>query len=1006
MKLIHKGLILISVPLAFEVFFVFGFGSLLKRSMTQLDAEVHAKKIIARGERLQCALSESTVIVALGRLNKGPEVERRYAEIWKDIAENYFALEKLANSGANPKGISDIRRNLNETRRLQQFFWLATAGQTRNLPKGHMSARAVDWFLEKREERHNTPIQTLIDDELRSVSHGPKLHTEMAAQFKNFLLFGVFADLLLVLGLCLFFGKSIEQRLRSLMDTTYRLAKGADLAPPLKGNDELAQLDVLLHDTAAKLIEIERFKKQLVGVVCHELKVPLRAVQTLLVLVAADKTTLSEKAQAAVQMAERNCHRLQLMVSELLDVEIMSSGNVRLTKVTSGSGQIMQAAADMVRAIASDQNIEVVLKDCQTDSLVDPDRMIQVLVNLLSNAIKFSPKDAQIILEAKDAGTCLEFSVTDQGPGIAEDLHKLIFEVFRQADQPQDKKIKGTGMGLSISKTIVEAHGGTIGVESTPGHGCTFQVILPKDGQAILANHSNTKQSIATPNSPIKPWQMRIRHKGLVLIGLPLLTEILLVGTLAIFLQQANHEIERQSQARTVTAKAQEVLQSVMDLAMLCFLGQGRQEPLYLYKVEKQNIVPKLQDLTRAAGADATRTAGVKAIVGTIANITQIHDLVVADSLVGELRLEKADYKRVNNYLNCWRQLSDEMAKLATHEELLETNENQHLDTLADNLDKVLLIGLAVNLLSAIGLTVFLTQNITKRITNVRLNAERTLMRQPLLAAISGSDEITHLDSAFRDAAIALYQEQTLKQQLMAIASHELRTPMTAIYASLGLLRCGVLGILPPESAQKVAEAELATERLIALINDILDIEKMDAGKFVLNLEDVPVQAMVARAIACVDPLTRDKEIVLQNNVGASVVRGDADRLVQVLVNLISNAVKFSSCNEVVSVGSYIKTADCLVITVSDSGCGIPSGMEERIFEKFIGASDKDVNPTGTGLGLPISKAIVEQHGGTIGVESVEGRRATFWFSLPLVASDEESGKAQTAKEFSAQTEP
>ncbi len=975
MKLIHKGLILISVPLAFEIFFAFSFGSLLTRSMEQLKAEVHAKKVIAHADRLECALSESSFIAGLARLSNDPAIERRYDEVWADIEQNYLDLTKIAGSGVKPQALLDLRKKLISTRNSQPS--LRNKPQQQQVNRIEVPALALDWFLEAAEDSH--PVSMLTQRELRAVSLGAKLHEEMTTQFRNFLLFGVLADIVLVVGLSLFFGTSIEQRLRSLLNTTHLLARGADLAKPLQGNDELAQLDLLLHDVSSRLIEIERFKKQLVGVVCHELKAPLSAVQLLLSLIAAEDNAITQAAREYIQLAQKNCHRLQRMVAELLDVEIMTSGKVRLVRVTTHSGEIMQSAADMVHGIAADHNVDLVLRDSHTDALLDPDRMIQVLVNLLSNAIKFSPDGAQVILESKNADNHLEFSITDHGPGIPEDLHETIFEAFHQVDRPQYSEIKGTGLGLSISKTIVQSHGGSIQIRSSPGQGCTFQVVVPKDGNFVPTEVTDVV------NGSINPWSMRIRHKGLILIGLPLLTEILLLGALAVLLQQADHEIENESVSRTVTTESQKLVHCAANSAILTSMGLGRKDIIDLYKVEDRKVMAMMQDLQRTCADSATRTAMVRSITETVSNIRQVQNQLLEESLIHEVNLEKAESKTVRTYLNYWRQLSDQVNKLAIHEEFLETGATNTLGTLANNLDTVLLIGLAVNLLSAIGLTIFLTHNITARITNVKHNAERMLERKPMLAAMNGSDEITHLDRAFRDAASALNEEHLLKQQLIAIASHELRTPLSSISASLELLASGALGKLPEAAQTRVTLAESATERLIALINDILDIEKMAAGKFVLNFEDVLLPVIIARATACIAPLAMTKDITVESKIEAVTVRCDADRLVQVLVNLLSNAVKFSPESQVVSIGSHRDSENCLVITVSDRGCGIPDPMKEKIFDTFITASDTDTNPMGTGLGLPISKAIIEQHGGSIGVESVPGKDTTFWFSLPLV---------------------
>ncbi len=986
MKLLHKGLVLVSVPLAFGMFFAFGFGTLLKKSVKQLQAEKHAKDVIARAERLHVLLSEGSILIGLQTKARQTEIRQRHSEIWDEIGTNFKALRKLIGE-EKTSTIRDIYREINLLRKLQDLgllaanFPVAELDPTAKPAPAHLqlSQACLQWYLQREGKHANSGLGRLIQTELKSVRQGPKLHEEINREFKSFLLFGVCADVFLLAGLGVYFGRSIEGRLQNLMRTTERLARGEDLAQPIHGDDELARLDLLLHNTAAQIISTQRFKKQLLAVVCHELKAPLSAIQILLSLLANDIGSMSEKAATTIQRASKSCNRLQLMVAELLDLESISAHKIQLKYKAVNPAEIMETASEMVAAIAKDQDIEIQLEPCQAEVSLDPDRIIQVLVNLLSNAIKFSPRKTKVTVTARVNREKLELSVIDQGPGIPEELQPTLFDVFSQGEQTSTK-IKGTGMGLSISKAIVEAHGGTIKIISKPGEGSRFKIILP--GKA--PEPQSTGKTIAqTAEKVKKPFHFRVRYKGMILIGIPLLTQVVLLGTLAMLLQEANFHIDSEAKARKVISVSQRVGQDLADSAMLTLLCGIDIDVTDLYKSQSKRIQESLDRFKESCAGDPERMAYSESIKKTAVEINNDQKWILAESRKRRLSAETADAMILRNYLESWNKLSRDVNNLATREEELEASGAKILKNIVKDLDKMLLLGIAANVISAICMAVYLSQNISKRIIHVQENAERILLKEPLLPPVSGSDEIAQLDRAFHDAADSLKHEQELKQKLLAIASHELRSPLSAIQVSLGIISSGALGELSERNASRVKQAEQGTERLILLINDILDIEKMEAGKFVLKIEDLQSSSLAARAIAYVQPLAEKRRIAVLNRVEDKLIKADAERLVQVLINLLSNAIKFSNEGQTVFLTSNTNENGEFIFLIEDSGKGISKEMQERIFEDFVSGAGDDQSD-GTGLGLPISKRIVEQHGGKIGCQSIEGKGAIFWFSLQL----------------------
>lgn len=231
-------------------------------------------------------------------------------------------------------------------------------------------------------------------------------------------------------------------------------------------------------------------------------------------------------------------------------------------------------------------------------------------------------------------------------------------------------------------------------------------------------------------------------------------------------------------------------------------------------------------------------------------------------------------------------------------------------------------------------------------------------------------------------ASLGLREASRTERDFVAVVSHELRTPLTSVHGSLELLASGLAGQIPPSARELVDVAVKNTDRLVRLVNDVLDLSRVQRGELCLRLQDVALDEVVDQAVhAVAGTAKRDGVAVTANHADVSV-RGDADRLIQVVTNLLANAVSLSPPGESVDVrcengGSHAR------IHVIDRGPGLAKEQLVRIFEPFV-----QVNPAGlrqgAGLGLAITRAIVEAHDGTVSARSAPGAGATFTVSLPV----------------------
>ncbi len=240
-----------------------------------------------------------------------------------------------------------------------------------------------------------------------------------------------------------------------------------------------------------------------------------------------------------------------------------------------------------------------------------------------------------------------------------------------------------------------------------------------------------------------------------------------------------------------------------------------------------------------------------------------------------------------------------------------------------------------------------------------------------------------------------------LKNEFVSIVSHELRTPLTSIRGSLGLMEGGTVGELPTKARDLVRIARQNADRLIRLINDILDLEKIESGKVQLRITALDPVDVVESTIAELRAMAQQYRVTMTSLVQRhDCVAGDRDRVVQILTNLLSNAMKFSPEGGTVTVAIADGVQGFLRFIVRDDGPGIEREQQVRLFARFEQLEEANTRKRGgTGLGLAISRSLAEQQGGRIGVDSAPGQGSAFWFELPLVPS------ARVSEETSAPVE-
>ncbi|HEY9871648.1 MAG TPA: ATP-binding protein [Candidatus Obscuribacterales bacterium] len=594
LTLAQKGLVLVAVPLIFELVFVAVLAGLLQQAESEIQRALRSKNVIQATNDLMQDIYRTAELLADLDLSRVGKMEKMLTGL---IDRTGVETKRLLDLVKDNPHQTEIVMNV-ERARLQGLSMLAHA---RRVAKERSIFQAMEEF--KRARRTLEPsvrkvagsLLSLIEEEKKIEAQMPKIQAESRRKVVLVLGAGVLFNILLAVSLAVYFNKGTAKRLAVLVDNTVRLARGQSLNPRLPGNDEIARLDRVFNDMAEALIaaarkeraivenaldvicsidaqgkftavspasmsvwgyrpeeligaryidlvadedkdattrtfqqmmnsqakitfenracrkdgalvdllwsmhwsgaessafcvahdmterkNIERMKQEFLAMVSHDLRTPLASLQTFLSLLGTGMYgRLSESGQDSLSLVDQDIGRLIRLVNDLLDIEKMETGKLELAREDTSLSSIIERSVQSVAYLADRRNIKLDVQATDAHVHADGDRIVQVIVNLLSNAIKFSPKGGSVKVVVDVRPDCAEVRVMDKGRGIPDKFKNAIFERFKQVDPSDATERRGSGLGLAICKAIVEAHGGTIGVESKEGAGSTFWFRIP-----------------------------------------------------------------------------------------------------------------------------------------------------------------------------------------------------------------------------------------------------------------------------------------------------------------------------------------------------------------------------------------------------------------------------------------------------------------------------------------------------------------------------------------------
>lgn len=469
---------------------------------------------------------------------------------------------------------------------------------------------------------------------------------------------------------------------------------------------------------------------------------------------------------------------------------------------------------------------------------------------------------------------------------------------------------------------------------------------------------------------------MSISQKLVAAIAVPLLIQISFMATYHVLLLESEKLAASESRSKAMIGH----LNWMVGLVSLCMsFAYEKTDSTYnkMYQLCRDQVPGEVDAIKKLVYQNKAEEEAVKNFSEAITVLVNYSDAAHNDTAGDDASRESVKHAWLNLF--------------EARSQLLEIERNQHrkatetLPQLRQQLALLINLGAAVDVIIAAAIIYYLGTNIAKRLDVVAQNSAQFAKGKPLAEPLGGTDELAKLDASFHSMAKTVREVERAKQEFVAMLSHDLRTPLTNVLITLDMLVSMPNSSASKAEKQRIEAAMDSLEQVLTLVNALLHMEKFEAGLMNIEAQDAWTNQVITTAMSNVKEVAEKNQVaVVYTTETEYLLRVDSDKIVRVLVNLISNAIKFSPPNSTITITTENQT-ESVLFRVKDEGRGIPKSEQAQVFDKFkqVFKSDENVE-SGTGLGLAICKAIVESHGGTIGVESEEGHGACFWFTVPV----------------------
>ena len=475
LSILHKGLLIVSIPLLFEVFFVMVLVDQIDKTSDLIKLENRSLDIIISIENILKEVADSTCTAIIYNASRKPEILLKNIESRENLNTHMARLLRLTKNDKEERVAA--AKMVASARSWSKNQEKAIEGEPQKNISSFFAVRDNNQMQTLMELGPNGASKVIFEKEREVQSKQPRLLKQSIFQIQILLLFGAIVNITITIFLAAYFARYIAARLKNVLTNTYKLGARMELNPPLRGDDEIALLDQTLHESASEIIEFETFKEQLIGVVSHELRTPLTSIQgTMTLLQAGVLGDYPRPMLEEIEKVQSHLAKLINLVNDLLLVERLESGSQVLKKNEADLREVLEEAYEQAREIFKEAHEKTIVSGEKTEVLIDRNLLSKAfcILFLITQERLGGRRETLVIVDEKSDGINIIFE--DNGVVIPKEKYERFFS--RQAIEGESESSYTNVLSKSLLKAIITAHGGSLSIDSRE-ESTKFTVTLP-----------------------------------------------------------------------------------------------------------------------------------------------------------------------------------------------------------------------------------------------------------------------------------------------------------------------------------------------------------------------------------------------------------------------------------------------------------------------------------------------------------------------------------------------
>lgn len=819
-----------------------------------------------------------------------------------------------------------------------------------------------------------------------------KLRQHLESMRKDFALLASIGLPVILIGTLLalyFFARDIFLKVRSLSARASAFPNIPLTEKEQKAVDEFGYLDEVLASTAEDVRDASERRQSFVQMLAHDMRSPIMATQVHIEIL--QETSLDALSQPARQMCadiRGDLTNVHDFVSDLLTAEKLECEPIELEQTEVSLLDVVEAAQLALMDLADSKDIAVEYDALDVHIQADKERFLQAVTCFLKAALQSALTGSILSITTSQSGSAAGLSFKCTGNAVSDKEIVSLFDPFHAEVMTNAFDMSNGGLNLRIARLIVEAHGGSVGGKGDAGGVREFWLKVPvgavSSSDLISSSRAGSFKS-RDAGLDVAGWKD--------LLGSSSFRNCVLIFALAFVLQATwvvwlGARIADSEKLAKQTALQSDTVLLLNRLWLELVLANNRMG-FYLAANDKSKL-----NLAKENLADA------EALIGSLNQIFQERDQHIDDwsnvrsfvadelsslkSMIAPSEEERAamDLGVLGSRIEKSGDINARMHSLCDVEIASLAAMNASQTSLQGKFQGVISLAILSNLLTMAIMVWLFSRNISARLDLLVQVAKQIPSRQPITQMIAGNDEIYQVYWLLCRAALNLKDASDQRKVIMQMLADNIGKPLSRVESNIAELAISLPESVAEKSRSHFQSANDNIKRLLALVEDLLLLDELETGSLKIEKKPCSARELVQASIGSVDGIALKKKISLKNNCVEQEFNADRKRLIQVLVNLLGNAIKFAPRDSTIVVDGVLKE-ERLQLSVIDEGPGISKEDLEKVFARFYQIEEH--KKQGFGLGLSICSLIVRSHGGEITAESEVGKGSKFIVSLPLV---------------------